>query len=87
MWVKLMNGEIEDILQQLDSMADEKEASLESTAAGAGLQVMKDITLLRKSYGFLKELDKMRKAYEELLEIKWNHDGGESAVEMIVGRE
>ncbi len=87
MWIQLVAANLEETLQELDQSADEKEDSLETMVAGAGLQVMKDVVLFRKAYASLRELDKMRKAYEELLEIKWNHSGYESAVETIVGSE
>lgn len=86
MWIQLINGKLEETLEQLKQSADEKEASLEIMVGETRNHLMKDIVLFRKSYRLLQELYKMKEAYEELLEIRWNYTRKSSTEDIMGGK-
>lgn len=74
MWIQLINNKYGETVLNLKKLADEKEFLLDITVGVVQVSLMEEIGVIRTSINLINELDKMRKAYEELLKIKWAYD-------------
>jgi len=65
---------VDELLLELNGLANNKESILDICDPHIRNQLMKEIGLLRKSYFLIRQLNKMRLAYEEIIEVKWDFD-------------
>ncbi len=78
-----MHGEIDKIVPELNELANEKESLLDISVGPIRNQLMHEIVLMRKSSKLLNELNTVKRAYEELLQIKWDYDPSKTTVEIL----
>ena len=74
MWIKLLSRKQKEVISNLEHLIDEKEILLDITVGLARENLMKEIGVIHDSLNFIRHLENMNHAYEELLEIKWAYD-------------
>jgi len=65
---------VDELLSKLNELSNDKENLLDICSPYARNQFLKEISLLRQSHDLIRQLNKMRLAYEEIIEVKWDFD-------------